>query len=763
MKYTLRSSVTKPFIHFKNNIVIEINNELVCLTGYSSEELFGKSICEINIMFRIDSQIHLKNIEDEHICYIFTKEYESREVAISCKRDQSKNEQIYFVKEKFNSRIVDRLFLLNSIMPSDELAVAVYSIPNGILLKANKKYLATSIENTNMLGKPINEVLYGYKGSIYEDAFKDVIKTGNAFYSKDTKYELPEKGKTYWDESFFPIHIKGELKYIVNTATDVTERVVSRRLIEEQKQDLEAIIDNMSDVLIIINKDAEIIKINKSARDDITFDYKTTNKLEDIFRFGEVYDICGNLILFEDLPFNRVIRGEKLVNFSYIIKKNKQIKYREINGTPIYDSEGNFIAGVLIFWDITEKLKCERNLYIKTQYDLLNNIIENLDLGFARYTYPEFNFIDINNKGYNQLKQIFPSISSQSHIKSQNLFDIFDGKVHIIDEMVQASLKISKKSCFKTCKYNIDQENVFIKWIYQPLFDLNDELIEIIVIGVDVTEEIKDKEKMEKVLKIQDEVYSNVSHELRTPLNVIFSANQMMNIYLKSDLVEGKKEKLYHYNNIIKQNSYRLIKLINNIVDLSKSNSGLLKLNLTNENIVGIVENIVQSVSDYVESRELSIIFDTEVEEKIIACDPDMIERVMLNLISNAIKFSNPNGVIYVNVIEKGNVVEISVKDTGEGIEKKHLELIFQRFYQADKSLSRNTEGTGIGLSLIKSIVELHGGNISVESEVDKGSTFKVEFPARIMEAQKTMEQINYMNDKIEMLNVEFSDIYSNY
>jgi methyl-accepting chemotaxis protein len=176
---------------------------------------------------------------------------------------------------------------------------------------------------------------------------------------------------------------------------------------------------------------------------------------------------------------------------------------------------------------------------------------------------------------------------------------------------------------------------------------------------------------------------------------------------------------------------------------------------------VDIVENIVQSVSEYVKSKELRIIFDTNIEEKIIACDPIKIERIMMNLISNAIKFSNPNDGIYVNVVDSGDVVKISVKDTGIGIEKKHLDLIFQRFYQADKSLSRNSEGTGIGLSLLKSIVELHGGNISVESEVGKGSIFTVELPARTIENAEAAENTNYLFNKIEMLNIEFSDIYS--
>jgi methyl-accepting chemotaxis protein len=260
---------------------------------------------------------------------------------------------------------------------------------------------------------------------------------------------------------------------------------------------------------------------------------------------------------------------------------------------------------------------------------------------------------------------------------------------------------------------------------------------------------------------MQDELYVNVSHELKTPLNVIFSANQVMDMYLKSDSIEEKKDKLINYNNSIKQNCYRLLRLVNNIVDLSKSNSGLLKLNLCNENIVYVIENIVQSVSEYVKSKELKIIFDTNVEEKIIACDADKIERVMLNLISNAIKFSNPNGEIFVNVSSKEETIEISVKDTGRGIEKQNLGYIFNRFYQENKSLSRNAEGTGIGLSLIKSLIELHGGNISVESEINKGSIFKVELPARTIESKEFEEQPNSLNNRIETIKIEFSDIYS--
>ena len=262
------------------------------------------------------------------------------------------------------------------------------------------------------------------------------------------------------------------------------------------------------------------------------------------------------------------------------------------------------------------------------------------------------------------------------------------------------------------------------------------------------------------MIKMQEAFFANVSHELKTPLNLIFSANQLMELYFKGNMIENNEEKLSNDINIIKQNCFRLTKLINNIVDLSKIEGGFLNLNLSNENIVRITEDIIQSVSDYVKCKGINIIFDTNTEEKLIDCDPDNIERILLNVISNAIKFTNKNGNIYVNFYDKGDTVEIAVKDTGIGIEKKDQIKIFERFQQVDKSLSRNVEGTGIGLSLVKSIVEMHGGKISVESTPGEGSIFKIELPVRTVENKKITKQTKSMDNKIEIINVEFSDIY---
>jgi len=286
---------------------------------------------------------------------------------------------------------------------------------------------------------------------------------------------------------------------------------------------------------------------------------------------------------------------------------------------------------------------------------------------------------------------------------------------------------------------------------------------ELIIANKELTFQNAEKSKRAAELiianKTQGEFFVNMSHELKTPLNVIFSTVQLFDMYCKSDSLEERKNLIIKYIDSIKQNCYRLSKLINNIVDLSKIEAGFFKLNLSNKNIVEVVEEIVMSVTDFTEIKGLSIIFDTDIEEKVIACDPEKIERIVLNLISNAIKFSDDGDEIFVDIKDKNEFVEISVKDNGIGIEEKNLNLIFDRFEQVDKSLSKNVEGTGIGLSLVKSIVELHGGTIQVESLFGKGSKFTV-----ILPSWKVFHENMIYSSKVSSVNetiqVELSDIY---
>lgn len=262
-------------------------------------------------------------------------------------------------------------------------------------------------------------------------------------------------------------------------------------------------------------------------------------------------------------------------------------------------------------------------------------------------------------------------------------------------------------------------------------------------------------EKLKVYNKERTEFMSNISHELRTPINIFYSTIQLLDISLiKSD--KDFKNMYKKYRKTLHVNCKRMLRLINNVVDISKIETGILKGKFDYYNLISIVEDVTLSVVNYAQLKSINIQFDTNEEEFIAKCDPSMLERALLNLLSNAIKFTPENKNIYVNVYVNDDFAEINIKDEGIGISKSDKSAIFERFVQADKSLTRENEGSGIGLSIVKSIIDLHDGYISVESKVGEGSTFKIILPNRCDECiDYNIYDINNYNTELEL-----SDIY---
>lgn len=356
-----------------------------------------------------------------------------------------------------------------------------------------------------------------------------------------------------------------------------------------------------------------------------------------------------------------------------------------------------------------------------------------------------------------------------------NLFK-FNSKEEIINKPIRA---IAPKEGKKTLERKILESNnsSFVPFKRETLFCADGQPVETEVSSVSIDfhnqkhviaiirniEERHQYERLRMELEEKDnlriEFFANICHELRTPINVIYSALQLQDIYMKQNNIELMTK----YNNISKQNCYRLLKLCNNLIDINKLDSGFITPNMKVCNVVEVIESLASSVIPYVKSKNLNIIFDTNTEEKYIKCDFNFMERIILNLLSNAIKFSRENGCIWVNVWGTENEVFIIVKDNGVGIPKNKQKVIFERFMQADKSFSRSCEGSGIGLSLVKSFVEIQGGTIECKSIQEKETEFIIRFPIdkALEESALSLEESKFSSYKIgNSICVEFSDIY---
>lgn len=293
---------------------------------------------------------------------------------------------------------------------------------------------------------------------------------------------------------------------------------------------------------------------------------------------------------------------------------------------------------------------------------------------------------------------------------------------------------------------------------------INEEFIKYICI---ILSFIKDKKNLKHAVEIESlktEFFANLSHEFKTPLNIILSTVQLVMNYIE---VNNEYPDYNMFNKClsnIKQNSYRILKIANNLIDMSKIDGNFYSINMGNYNIVEVVENIVQSLAEYMKDNKRNIIFDTIEEEIITACDPDQIERIILNVLSNAMKFTSHGGNIYVDmeVNYRCNKVIIKISNDGEKINFEDRLRIFERFTQSESLLTRRAEGTGIGLTLVKSLVKLHNGEVYVNTEFEEGTQFCIELPIRKMKNFKNNNvREKSIVSKVEKFNIEFSDIYN--
>jgi PAS domain S-box-containing protein len=547
---------------------------------------------------------------------------------------------------------------------------------------------------------------------------------------------------------------------------DIREKKKLQQEIDNRKQaeaSLRNLLDSSGQGFLKIGENLTIDKEYSQACTKI-FDFDVSDKYLPDILYNDNSDgkkiITDNLrIIFSTKDMNeRQKYILKLPSFFIIRNKNIKMQYRFIA-----DETSNKI--MVILTDITKETKLENQLE-----DVLYKNIENYKLLIQHSA----DAILVHRNGIllfaNESAIKLIGFKNQEELQGRKMEDItpaeiqeFIRKKHNEISQNNNSIVTYLSKILRLDGRIIDVENKSTLIVYDGkptilsiLHDITPE-IKIEKLQRDVEENIKLLNETRETNKLITDFLSNISHELKTPLNVIFAAVQTLNLYNEETEDNRILRKKYFY--MIKQNCYRLIKLINNLLDMTRMDSGFIKPIFQNCNIISVIEDITLSVAPYIENKKMKLVFDTDIEEKEAFCDPDQIERIMLNIISNSIKFTSSGGEIIVNIKDEDDGITVSIKDNGIGIPEEKLDSIFQRFSQVDKSLSRKNEGTGIGLALVKSLVEMHKGSIKVKSKLGEGSEFIIYLPS-LKAVGQINEEKNYDVD-IERINIEFSDIYS--
>jgi PAS domain S-box-containing protein len=241
---------------------------------------------------------------------------------------------------------------------------------------------------------------------------------------------------------------------------------------------------------------------------------------------------------------------------------------------------------------------------------------------------------------------------------------------------------------------------------------------------IDITER-----KAQETNRLKSDFLANMSHELRTPMNAIMGFSELLIDKKVGDL----NAKQLEYLNDIHASGSHLLRLINDVLDLAKIESGKIELNVETFNITDAIEEVIQIVRPIASKKEVRLSFDLSKDIDTISIDKNKFRQILYNLISNAIKFNHPQGTVIIETaLHDQDSFIMKVKDSGIGISEENMKKLFVPFVQLDSGAARKHEGSGLGLSLTKNIIELHNGSISVESVEGRGSIFSVVLPFRL-------------------------------
>ncbi|MGL5646426.1 MAG: sensor histidine kinase [Clostridium sp.] len=446
-----------------------------------------------------------------------------------------------------------------------------------------------------------------------------------------------------------------------------------------------------------------------------------TNKVNYI-RFYLILSIIKNMtILISKYVFNKIIILELISGgitfvlcntlFIYVVKEILNAPYNKVNG-EINKSEKRVL-------ELSSNLKHKNN-----EIDISRANIREIEQTFKKFfrsiPVPTIiinsirgNIVYINKPGMELLGEKFISV-----LLGKNLMDLIE---LIEDKEIK---KISSKIYFGEIKKT--KKKIAIEYEDEK----NDKGEEILLL-TDLTFQIKGNniENIIKEKKLSEEMkkkfLSNISHDLKTPINVIYSSVQVQDIYLKE---ENLKE-LESHKKICKQNALWLRRLTNNIIDIGKIELGFLGNGIMlRENIVEFIEDIFGGLVQYAKEEEIEMVFDTEEEEVFVEFNRDYMERIMLNIISNAIKYNRKKGGIKLYIEATRECVYIYLKDTGIGMNNELTERIFDRYSKGAKDKRGLDKSSGIGMYVVKKLVEAQNGKIEVKSKYGVGTEVVLKF-----------------------------------
>jgi PAS domain S-box-containing protein len=512
---------------------------------------------------------------------------------------------------------------------------------------------------------------------------------------------------------------------VLETNRDITERRKAEQALTQQKELLQVTLSSIGDAVIATDVHGRITFLNSIAQSITGWHSEAVGKpVHEVFRImnEQTHEVVENPAL--KAMSAGVIIG--LANHTVLMTKDGNEIPIDDSGAPIRDVDGKILGAVLVFRDVSERRRADR------AQGLLAEIVRSSDDAIVSKS------LDGIIRSWNEgAEKLFGY--SQEEVVGQSITIIVPPERLSEEQSILEVLRRGERiEHFETVRLTKDGRLVPISLTVSPVKNHAGEIIGASKIARDITQQKVVEQERERLLeveqrlrseaqaasKLKDEFLATVSHELRTPLNAILGWGTMLRHrevppdMLKSGIAS------------IERNARFQAQLIEDLLDVSRIISGKMQLDIKSIEITPIIKSVIESLRPAAEAKHIRLELTIDPLADQLRADEARLQQIIWNLLSNSVKFTDKGGVIKIGISRNESSTEIVVNDNGQGICEEFLPFVFDRFQQADSSITRKHGGLGLGLAISRHLVELHGGTIEASSPGEGlGATFQVRLP----------------------------------
>jgi len=570
-----------------------------------------------------------------------------------------------------------------------------------------------------MVGRPVTAI-FPPERFAEEDDFQRRIKAGGRIDHYDTVRVRKDGARIDVSVTLSPIvAANGQLLGISKIARDITVQKAAQAQIRAHERLLQITLTSIGDAVVTTDGGGRVTFVNPVA--EVLTGWPTAEALGRDFRdvMRLVNEQTGRPA---ENPVERVLRDGVVVglaNHTVLVARDGTSRPIDDSGAPIHDEDGRLFGTVIVFHDISQRRLGEHGL------QRLASIVDSSDDAIIGKTLA--GVVTSWNAGAERMFG-YPA----AEMLGRSITVLFPPERLAEEEMFLAAIGRGERlSHYQTVRLRKDGQPLDVSVTLSPLRDEHGRVVGASKIVRDVTEharliarERESRRQAEEANRLKDEFLSTLSHELRTPLNSIFGWVRLM----QAGVVEPERRE--HALEIIERNCRAQMALISDLLDMSRVVAGRVRLDLRPVDLADVAYAVLDGMRPTAAARTVALELDAEAGVPPVSADIERLHQVVWNLVSNAVKFTEPGGRVDVRVRGSGATVTLTVTDTGIGIDPEVLPHVFERFRQADSSTTRRHGGLGIGLAIVRQLVDLHGGRVAASSPgVGHGATFTVTLP----------------------------------